>query len=175
MEMFADGGIVGVAQGTEDGHITISGCSWAYPTTSVVGPRRGLSGGIAAYAEYADISNSEVTVQYARYNRVIGGIVGKAVHSSITGCRFKGPKLTGTEGRWVGGIVAKLTAESIVDGCYNYCKDITAPKSTEVKGEIAGVSEEGTVIKNCHHTGTISICSDTNFTDGGGNVADLDL
>ena len=174
-KMFADGGIVGVAQGTAAGHITISGCNWSYPVDKVVGPRRGLSGGVAAYAEYADISDSEVTVQYSRYNRVIGGVVGKAVHSSIKNCSFKGPKLTGTEGRWVGGIVAKLTEGSVVDGCFNYCKDISSPKSEEgnVKGEIAAVSEAETEIKNCHHTGTIAICSDTNFTDGGGNVADL--
>ena len=171
-KIFADGGIVGFAQGTDENHITISGCSWSYDTETAVGARRGTCGGIAAYAEYADISNSDVTVQYNMYNHVTGGVVGWAVHSTLTNCKFKGTKITATQGYWSGGVVAKLTAGSVVDGCYNYCDDITAPKATTVIGEIAAISETGTEIKNCHHTGTIDICSDTNYT-GSGNVADL--
>ena len=171
-KIFAEGGIVGFAQGTSENRITISDCEWTY-TTKDIGARRGTCGGVAGYAEYTNISDSDVEVNYNMYNHVTGGIVGWAVNSAITGCKFKGTKITASQGFWSAGVVAKLTAGSVIDGCYNYCKDITAPKAATVRGEIAAISEAGTTIKNCHHTGTISICSDTNFTDDGSNVADL--
>ena len=171
-KILADGGIAGVVKGTSSNPITISDCSWTYSTNDV-GSRRGTCGGIAAYAEYANISDCDVTVNYNKYNHVTGGIVGWSVNSKLTNCKFHGTKITASQGYWSGGIVAKLDTGSIVDGCYNYCTDITAPKAPTVIGEIAAVSVVGTTIKNCHHTGTIGICSDTNFTDGGGNAADL--
>ena len=170
--IFADGGIAGFIKGTASNHISISDCSWNYSEGNV-GARRGTCGGIVAYAEYADISDCDVTVVYNMYNHVTGGIVGWAVNSTLSNCKFHGTKITATQGYFSAGIVAKLDSGSIVDGCYNYCKDITAPKAATVIGEIAATSVAGSTIKNCHHTGTIAICSDTNFTDGGGNAADL--
>ncbi|MBR6001289.1 MAG: hypothetical protein IK045_00310 [Bacteroidales bacterium] len=169
-KIFAEGGIVGFVQGTAEDRIPISLCNWTY--SSDVGARRGTCGGVAGYAKYADISSSDVQANYNMYNHITGGIVGWAVNSNITGCKFKGAKIAATQGYASGGIVAKLDAGSTVDGCYNYCKDITATKAPTVIGEIAASSVAGTTIKNCHHTGTISICSDDNFTDGGGNVVD---
>ena len=171
-KIFADGGIVGVAKGTDASHITISDCTWEYSTANV-GSRRGTCGGVAAYAEYTDVENCDVTVNYNMYNHVTGGICGWAVNSSFKNCKFHGTKITASQGFVSGGIVGTLDTGSVVDGCYNYCTDITAPKATTVRGEIAAKSVTGTTIKNCHHTGTISICGDTNFTDGGNNVADL--
>ena len=165
-KIFADGGIAGVVQGTSEKHITISDCTWNYTSTDV-GSRRGTCGGIVAYAEYADISDCDVTVTYNMQYHVAGGIVGWAVNSTISGCRFMGSKINSTQGLWEGGIVAKLTSGSVVNGCYNYCATITSDKTTVAKGEIAGISETGTKIKNSHHTGNISICSDSNFTDDG--------
>lgn len=170
-KIFAEGGIVGFVQGTAEDRITISSCNWTY-TSVAVGARRGTCGGVAGYAEYADISSSDVRVDYNMYNHITGGVVGWAVNSNISGCKFYGTKIAATQGYASGGIVAKLDAGSIIDGCYNYCKDITATKAQTVIGEIAATSVSGTTIKNCHHTGTINICSDTNFTDGGGNVID---
>lgn len=170
--IFADGGIAGFIKGTASNHISISDCSWNYSEGNV-GARRGTCGGIVAYSEYADISDCDVTVVYNMYNHVTGGIVGWAVNSTLSNCKFHGTKITATQGYFSAGIVAKLDSGSIVDGCYNYCKDITAPKAATVIGEIAATSVAGSTIKNCHHTGTIAICSDTNFTDGGGNVSDL--
>lgn len=166
--ILTDGGIAGVVKGTSSNRISISDCTWNYSAGNV-GSRRGTCGGIAAYAEYADIDDCDVNVTYNYYNHVIGGIVGWAVQTNISGCRFMGSKITATQGFITGGIVAKLTSGSVVDGCVNYCYDITTPKATTVRGEIAGISESGTTIQNCHHTGTISICSDSNYTDGGGN------
>lgn len=171
-KIFADGGIVGVAKGTDEKHITISTCTWEY-TSNAVGSRRGTCAGIAAYAEYVDVEDCDVTVDYNMYNHVTAGICGWAVNSSFKNCKFHGTKITASQGYWSAGIVAKLTSGSVVDGCYNYCTDITTPKATTVRGEIAAISETGTTIKNCHHTGTLSICSDTNYTDDGSNVADL--
>ncbi|MBO4340404.1 MAG: hypothetical protein J5835_03105, partial [Bacteroidales bacterium] len=170
-KIFADGGIVGVAKGTDANHITISDCSWTY--ASNVGSRRGTCGGVAGYAEYTEISDCDVTVNYNMYHHVTGGIVGWAVNSTITGCNFRGTKIAATQAYVSGGIVGTLDAGSVVDGCSNYCTDITATKAPTVIGEIAAKSVAGSEIRNCHHTGTIGICSDANFTDGGGNVADI--
>ena len=175
-KIFADGGIVGVVKGTADHHVKISNCSWVYSSADV-GSRRGTCGGIAAYAEYTDISDCNVNVSYNMQYHVAGGIVGWAVNSKVSGSTFRGPKINSTQGLWQGGIVAKLTSDSIIDGCSNYCKAITSDKATVAKGEIAGISETGTQIKSCHHTGTIAICSDSNFTAGEGeeaNKADIE-
>ena len=171
-KIFADGGIVGVAKGTDTKHITITGCNWTYATD--VGSRRGTCGGVAAYAEYTDVSDCDVTVDFNMYNHVTGGICGWAVNSTFTNCKFKGKKIASTQGYVSGGVVGKLDAGSVINGCYNYCKDITATKAPTVIGEIAATSVDGTTIKNSHYTGTIAICSDSNFTDDGSNAADLE-
>ena len=82
----------------------------------------------------------------------------------MTRCKFHGSKIAATEGYGCAGIVAKLTVGSTVDGCYNYAKDITGKEANDPGlGEIAAISEAGTTIKNCHHTGTLSLCGDANF------------
>ncbi|MBP5397221.1 MAG: hypothetical protein J6Y32_01110 [Bacteroidales bacterium] len=174
-KILADGGIVGVVKGTADERISISDCNWIYPTVKVVGSRRGTCGGVAAYAEYTDIARCDVNVRYNKYNHVTGGVVGWAVQSSVSSCRFLGSIITATQGYVSGGVVAKLTEGSVINGCCNYCTDITTPQAPTVRGEIAATSEVGTVIKNCHYTGTIALCSDGNFSTPEGEENDTNL
>jgi hypothetical protein len=169
---FMEGGIVGLVKGTSSNPISITNCSWTY-TTVDVGARRGTCGGVAGYAEYTNITNCDVTVNYNKYNHYTGGIAGWVVNSTLKNCKFKGTKIAATTGIGSGGIVARLTSGSVIDGCSNYATAISAGSTTTAIGEIAAISEAGTIIKNCHHTGTIAICSDTNFTDGGGNDTTL--
>ena len=166
-KIFADGGIVGVAIGTAETRVSISNCTWEYDGT--VGSRRGTCAGVAAYAKYANIADCDITVTYNMYNHVTAGICGWAVNSTISNCEFHGSKIAASQGYVSGGIVGNLDTGSIVDGCTNECTDITATKAPTVIGEIAAKSTVGTTIKNCGYTGTIAICSDNNFTDGGGN------
>ena len=170
---FFEGGIVGLVQGTESVRIPVSECTWEY-TAANVGARRGTCGGVVGYAEYADISDCEVTVNYSKYNYYTGGIAGWIVNSTLTGCKFHGTSVVATEGFGMAGVVAKLTAGSTVDGCYSYATTISGKEANDpALGGIAAISEEGTTIKNCHYTTAFPICPDTNFTDGGGNAADL--
>ena len=170
---FFEGGIVGLVQGTESVRIPISECTWEY-TAANVGARRGTCGGVVGYAEYADISDCEVTVNYSKYNYYTGGIAGWIVNSTLTGCKFLGTSIVSTEGFAMGGVVAKLTEGSIVDGCYSYATTLTGKAANDpALGGIAAISEVGTTIKNCHYTTAYPICPDTNFSDGDGNKADL--
>ena len=170
---FFEGGIVGFAQGSESARIAITECTWVYSAVKV-GARRGYCGGVVGYAEYADVSSCEVTVNYNKYNYYTGGIAGWSLKSTLTGCKFHGTELVATEGFGLAGVVAKLEEASVVDGCYSYAKTITGKADNNpTLGGIAASSSAGTTIKNCHYTTAYPICPDSNFTDGGGNVADL--
>ena len=172
-EAFFEGGIAGFVEGVAERRITVSDCSWTYSAGNV-GGRRGTCGGVVGYAEYADVSDCEVTVNYSKYNHFTGGIAGWIVNSTLTGCKFHGTSVVASEGLGMAGVVAKLTAGSTVDGCYSYATTISGKAANDpALGGIAAISEEGTTIKNCHYTTAFPICPDTNFTDGGGNAADL--
>jgi hypothetical protein len=78
-----------------------------------------------------------------------------------------------------GGIVGVLDAGSSISNCNSNLTTVTAGANELVFGGIAGKSVKatetapGTSISGCHYKSSIAICSDDNFTDGGGNAADL--
>ena len=80
---------------------------------------------------------------------------------------------TSSQVQGAGGIVCTLDAGSTISGCSSYLNSITHGANACVDGGLAAKSIAGSTIQNCHYTGTYGICSDSNFTDGGGNVADL--
>ena len=182
-----NGGIAGWVSGTSEDGVTISGCSH---TTSALSPRRGYNGGIVGYANYASLSNCTVgAIAFEGSAYFIGGIAGWAVNSTLENCSVDATSIVSSQIQRAGGIVAKLGAETTLNGCSTYIATITGPEEaaegiTYVYGALAGESVAGSTIKNCHYpaTGTISgggtdhpwqICGDANFTDGGGNAADL--
>ena len=173
---FFEGGIVGFAQGTESARIAILESTWVYSAVAV-GARRGTCGGVVGYAEYTDVSNCEVTVNYNKYNHYTGGIAGWLVNSTLTGCKFRGTSLAAEQGLALAGVVARLSETCVVDGCYSYATSIVGKADGEpVLGGIAAILSAGTTIKNCHYTTAYPICPETEFDyDGGNNVADLDL
>ena len=169
---FFEGGIAGMIRGSDSIRIPVTDCSWTYSTVAV-GARRGTCGGVTGYAEYADISDCDVTVNYTKYNHYTGGIAGWLSNATLTNCKFHGTKIDANQGIGIGGIVARLRDGSVVDGCYSSATTLAGkPNTSPALGGIAAVSEVGTTIKNCHYSAAFSICSDTNFTDGGGNVAE---
>ncbi len=182
-----NGGIVAWVQGAAETPITITGCSH---NTAALSPRRGYSGGIVGYANYATVSNCNVgAVDFSGSAYFIGGIAGWAVNSTISGCGVEATTITSSQTQSSGGVVAKLGEASVIDGCSTKINSITGPTAaadgiTYLYGAVAGQSVEGSTIKDSHYpaSGSISgggadhpwqICGDTNFTDGGGNAADL--
>ena len=162
------GGIVAFAEGTEENIITVTDCTANRTDDSKCNSRRGYFGGIAGYAEYTNISGSTCSTDFECSAYYVGGIAAWLVNSTVSNCDWTGTSIVSSQLQSAGGIVAKLGAGSIVDGCDSYLETLAKG------GAIAGISEEGSTIKNCHYKAGLSlgICSDTNFT-GENNTADL--
>ena len=169
------GGIAGFVKGTETARITISTVTSNVSSgETITGGRRGYTGGAVGYGEYVDITNATSTNSYGGGSGYYyGGIAGWIVNSTITGSTYSGTAIESSQVQGVGGIVCTLDAGSVIDGCSSYLNSITHGANACVDGDIAAKSVAGSTIKNSHYTGTYGICSDTNFTDGGGNEADL--
>ena len=170
-----EGGIAGFVAGTAEKRISISDVDNAVSDEFGSGSRRGYCGGIVGYAEYTDISDASSTVNYSGSSSYwIGGIAGWLVNSTVTNGNYFGTSIQSSQIQGGGGIVCTLDAGSVLDGCSSYLETIThASGITCVDGAVAAKSVAGSTIKNCHYVNKYSICSDKNFTDGGGNVADL--
>lgn len=160
------GGVAGFVEGTQENLISISKCH--NTCTTDINHRRGYAGGIAGYAEYATLTECSNVTNFNSSCYYIGGIVGWLVNATVTNCDWTGTSIVSSQLQSAGGIVAKLGAGSIVDGCDSYLETLAKG------GAIAGISEVGSTIKNCHYKAGLSlgICSDTNFT-GENNKADL--
>lgn len=165
------GGVAGFVEGTADNKIAVMDCSVTTVDkgTELFGHRRGYSGGIVAYAEYATISDCTSDRDFNGSAYYLGGIAGWVVNSTISNCDWTGTSITSSQMQGAGGIVARLGAGSVVDSCNSYL-ETTLTKG----GTIAGISEAGSTIKNCHYKATsgLGVCSDSNAAQEG-NSADL--
>lgn len=170
-----EGGIAGFVLGTDTDRITISNVTNDVNNgAAITGGRRGYTGGAVGYGEYVDISNATNTNSYSGGSGYwLGGIAGWLVNSTVSNSTYSGTSIESTQIQGAGGIVCTLDAGSTINGCNSYLNSITHGANACVDGDIAGKSVAGSTIKNCHYTGTYGLCSDTNFTDGGGNAADL--
>lgn len=159
------GGIVGQVAGASGSVIAISNCS--VPSTATVWARRGACGGIVGIAQYASVSNCEAAVNIAQgyWN---GGIIAAAKETSVSSCNFTGKSVGGSNES--GGIVAYLDAGSSITSCNSYATTLTA---SALNGGIAGASVAGSSITGSHCKTGKAICSDSNYTDGNNNAADL--
>ena len=164
------GGVAGFIEGTAENAITVTNCSvtTADKETELFGHRRGYSGGIVAYAEYATISECACDRNFNGSAYYLGGIAGWIVNSTISNCDWTGTSIISSQLQSAGGIVARLGAGSTVDGCRSYLETLAKG------GTIAGISEAGATIRNCHYktTSGLGVCSDANATQEN-NVADL--
>ena len=171
-----EGGIVGFALGTDSDRITISNVTNDVNNgATITGGRRGYTGGAVGYGEYVDISNATNSNKYGGGSGYYyGGIAGWLVNGTISTSTYTGAVIESSQIQGAGGIVCTLDAGSIIDGCTSYLNTITHGANACVDGAIAGKSVAGSIIKNCHYANAAyGICSDANYTDGGGNVADL--
>ncbi len=182
-----EGGIVGMAVGTAEARISLSNLTNDVPdVTTIMGGRRGYTGGIAGYCEYADIANSACADSYGGGSCwYIGGIAGWALNSTINGCSFTGTSISTSQiqANGGGGIVARAEA-STISSCNSSITDIYHVNSDGVKdadvegGAIIGVADAGNTVSGCHYKAAINgsasnIAGTGEFTDGGGNAADL--
>lgn len=169
------GGIAGQIVGADGTPIPVSHCNIA--STASVNARRGAVGGIVGLAQYAAISdcNMPVIFQTSQSGYFYGGIVAAVINSTVSNCVFSGATIRSSQLQIAGGIVGQLDANSTIDGCSSSATDVSKNGTVvTTTGGIAGKSVAGSTIQNCHYTATIGkICGDSNFTDGGDNVADL--
>ncbi len=170
-----EGGIAGFVVGTDANRITISNVTNNFNSgATITGGRRGFTGGAVGYGEYVDISYATNANSFGSGSGYwIGGIAGWLVNGTISGSTYSGISIESSQVQGAGGIVCTLDAGSTIDGCSSYLNSITHGANACVDGDIAAKSVAGSKIQNSHYTDTYGICSDTNFTDGGGNVADL--
>ncbi len=170
-----EGGIAGFVLGTDSDRISISNVTNNVNSgATITGGRRGYTGGAVGYGEYVDITNATNANNYGGGSGYyIGGIAGWLVNSKVSNSNYSGTSIESSQVQGAGGIVCTLDAGSTINGCNSYLNSITHGANACVDGDIAGKSVAGSTIKSCHYTGTYGLCSDTNFTDGGGNVADL--
>ena len=170
-----EGGIVGFALGTADDRISITNVTNDVNSgATITGGRRGYNGGTVGYGEYVDIDNASNTNSYGGGSGYyIGGIAGWLVNGTISNSTYSGTSIETSQVQGAGGIVCTLDTGSILDNCFSYLTTITHGANACVDGSVAAKSVAGSTIKNCHYSDVYPICSDSNFTDGGGNVADL--
>ena len=164
------GGVVAFVEGTAANPIAVTNCSVTTADKEAVlfGHRRGYAGGIAGYAEYATLTGCTNDRNFNGSAYYLGGIAGWVVNSSIVNCDWTGTSMTSSQLQNAGGIVARLGAGSVVDGCKSYLETLAKG------GTIAGLTEAGAVVRNCHYktTSGLGVCSDANATQEN-NVADL--
>lgn len=170
-----EGGIIGFALGTADNRISITNVTNdVNDGGTITGGRRGFTGGAVGYGEYVDITNATNTNSYSGGSGYwYGGIAGWLVNGTISNSTYSGTSIASSQIQGGGGIVCTLDEGSELNNCYSYLTTITHAGNVCVDGSIAAKSVAGSTIKNCHYSDVYAICSDTNFTDGGGNVADL--
>ncbi len=182
-----NGGIAGWVSGTVESLVSITGCEH---NTTELAPRRGYSGGIVGYANYASLQNNNVAgTNFSGSAYYIGGVAGWAVNTSISNCNVTGTSITSTQVQRAGGLVARLGDGSVLNGCSTKISSIVGPEAVGegvvlIYGAVAGESTATSTIQNCHYpsSGTMTgvgesypwqICGDSNFIDGGGNTANL--
>lgn len=164
------GGIVGAIVGAGDSNrAEIVNCEASEGT---IYGKRGFLGGIAGYAEFADISNSRnymsTDSNIAAYT---SGIAAYMVSSSVDGCTCKA-SLNSTSGTpFLGGIAAFVDGASKVTDS-KYYGSLVSGVAALVSGGVAAQTESGAAISGCGFGGTIEgaamteadVCGDTNAT-----------
>lgn len=163
------GCIVGVILGTSGSRASVHDCTVSGNRMYVY---RGIAGGVAGYASYADLTKNTVSNQIAGNGNAEanGGIVGWAVNSSITECEFSGSMSGVTK---IGGIAAYLDNGSSVSKCK--VNGATITKGANAAAVLVFEAASGVTISNCGVKGSldgkdITLSSNMITTDGGATV-----
>lgn len=164
------GCVVGVILGTSGSRASVHDCTVSDNRMYVY---RGIAGGVAGYASYADLTKNTVSNQIAgnAQSEANGGIVGWAVNSSITECEFSGSMSGVTK---IGGIAAYLDNGSSVSKCK--VNGATITKGTNAAAVLVYEAASGVTISSCGVKGSldgeaITLGSNMITTDGGATVS----
>lgn len=144
------GGIAGVVSGKAGSGSRISNCI----TSTPVGAKRGMTGGITGLAENIEISectgnSSNVSGSIGHFN---GGITGDMVNSTISGCLVQA-EISTTTNEGTGGIAGRMDAKSSIVGC-RYYGMLNATQG--VAGGIVGSDAEGSQLTGNGFGGTLN-------------------
>ena len=112
--------------------------------------------GLFGYVNNGKVQNVGVVDSYVNGNLRVGGVVGYAGFSTVSGCYNMG-MVTG-EGSFVGG-VAGFAISSIVSGCYNMGM-VTGERNCV--GGVVGFADSS--VSGCYNTGTVS--GESNYVGG---------
>lgn len=172
------GGIVAAIIGTDGSKAYVHDCSTSGNASNNVVELRGYAGGIAGYACAANIEDNIVAQDLSGSNansQGMGGIVGWAVGTSITGCSVSS-SINAVKN--IGGLVAKLDTGCAITGCT--VNGVTLTNGTNGAATAAAVlvsdAASGVTITNCGVKGTLNsaaITLESNMitTDGGATVS----
>ena len=180
------GGIVGVALGTEEKPVLVDAC---VNQKGIFQGQRGIAGGVVGYIDHTKVSacvntqNTGAISANITFNSsaICGWAINSVIEHTSANCDIN-QKSSATAK--FGGVVSKLDAGCLLDDC-SFSGKVTIQYADGASAAgIANTSVEGSTIKNCKFGGTYSldggttysaftlsdICTDTNFTDGGGNT-----
>lgn len=169
------GGIVGAIVGTADSKASIHDCS---TSGNDVVELRGYVGGIAGYAGLSALNNNTAAQALTGSNansQGVGGIVGWASGSSVSGCSFSGAINAVKD---IAGLVCLLDGTSSISNCK--ADGITLTKGTNAAATAPAVlvskAESGAKIQDCGVKGMVdevAITLESNMitTDGGSTVS----
>ena len=168
------GGIVGAVVGTSTGNALIKE-NTAGPFTQTT--YRGLSGGIAGYAEQTALTDNTASQTMTGNNNAegYGGIVGWSVASSLSGCTFAGTINTVKN---IGGLIYLMDGGSMIQGCK--VEGATFTKGTNAAATdpavLVSTAKENATIRDCGVKGTIggvAITLDSNMitSDEGADIS----
>ena len=147
------GGIVGSANGSSLGTVSVSLCYNAGTVTMTGGAdgsyeTMAAAGGIAGYCYLAVVEQcfNKGLVQSDNFNPYVGGIVGNNMDATVSDC-YNTWTVTGTNGAMVGGIAGINKGEnSVIRNCYNTAKVF----SDSYRGEICPAEENLGSVDNCY-------------------------
>jgi hypothetical protein len=151
------GGIVGAIIGTDGSKANVHDCT---TSTNDVVQLRGFSGGIAGYVKDASLSTNSAAQALTGSNKNsegIGGIVGWAVASSISGCSYAGA-INAVKN--IGGLVC------ILDGTSSLTSS-NANGVTLTKGDLDSATDPAVLVSNAASGATITSCGVKGTIDGG--------
>ncbi len=121
-------------------------------------------GGVVGYATASSISGCYNKANIEGSSEV-GGVVGSAYNSStVSGCYNDGGDVSGGSSGYIGGVVGRIK-DSTVSGCYNNGGGVSGDSDSYIGGVVGSVSDNST-LTSCYSYGAVSCSSSTTKIGG---------
>ena len=152
------GGIVGVAEGADGARIKVENCTVmtaAAVNNRYVAARRGWLGGIVGYAVYTDVTGSSIGSPMSGSFYFSGGICGEMVASTATGCTAECNQ-SSSQTICSGGLAGVMDATSVLNNCTVKGDISTTSSNSPILGKLVAKAASGAIIKNCKYKVALS-------------------